>query len=188
MAIVSDLHLEKGSHYARRGFFLPPHDTHETLERLHASLADLNARNILVLGDTFHDDHGYNRLSLQDRALFETLIEFNPIWIIGNHDGNFVPSGFTAHKSFLLDGIIFNHEAQPETSFEISGHYHPKIEIIHKKGRVSRRCFVEDGVRIILPAFGAYTGGLSITDKSFTQIINNPRIYALGEKIYALKI
>lgn len=186
MVIVSDLHLEKGSHYAKRGFFLPPYDTHETITRLLQAIASCKATHILVLGDTFHDADGYGRLPETEKKLFLKLLEFNPVWIFGNHDGEFVPPGFTAHKTFLLDGIIFNHEAEEGTDFEISGHYHPKIDIIHKRSRISRPCFIADGNKMILPAFGAYTGGLSITHEIFKRILKKPRIYALGKKIYTI--
>jgi hypothetical protein len=186
MAIVSDLHLEKGSHFAQKGFFLPPYDTQETLERLHKTIADLKPRKILILGDTFHDAKGHARLPSQERALFDKLLGYNPIWITGNHDGDFVPQGFTAHQTFTLEGITFNHEATLDAAFEISGHFHPKVDIVHKRAFISRPCFIEDGNKMILPAFGAYTGGLPITHGSFTRILKNPRIYALGNKVYAL--
>ena len=95
MAIVSDLHLEKGSYFAQKGFFLPPYDTHETLERLHKALAVLTPKQILILGDTFHDAKGHGRLPAKERVLFDRLLHYAPFWITGNHDGDFVPEGFT---------------------------------------------------------------------------------------------
>ncbi len=186
MVIVSDLHLEKGSHFARRGFFLPPYDSLETLERLHRVMADLKPQQILILGDTFHDADGYNRLPVREMALFARLLDYNPLWITGNHDGAFVPEGFAAHNSLTLEGITFNHEAAEDVPFEISGHYHPKVDIVHKQARISRPCFIEDGNKMIIPAFGAYTGGLPVTHKAFKHILHEPRIYALGNKIYPL--
>lgn len=187
LAIVTDLHLEKGSHYAQRGFFLPPYDSFETLQRLHTCLKDLGAHNILILGDTFHDAAGHSRLPVQARQLFDRLIDFNPIWITGNHDGDFVPSGFVAYDSLIIDGITFNHEAVIGTPYEISGHYHPKVDIFFKEARITRPCFIEDGNKLIIPAFGAYTGGLSTTHPFINRHFKNPRIYALGEKIYRLQ-
>lgn len=188
LVIVSDLHLEKGSHFALRGFFLPPYDTKETLIRLHSVLNELSAQKILVLGDTFHDVKGFFRLPAEERKLFDKLLRYEPIWIKGNHDGDFVPSGFKAFKSLVLGGLVFNHEAKAGTRLEISGHFHPKVEIVHKKARISRPCFIEDGNKMILPSFGAYTGGLPVTHASFRHILQNPRIYALGEKIYNIQI
>jgi DNA ligase-associated metallophosphoesterase len=188
MAIVSDLHLEKGSHFAKRGYFLPPYDSHETLVRLFDVFQELKPENTLILGDTFHDEHGFNRLHFDSRALFKMLLNYNPIWITGNHDGDFVPKGFSAHTSLKIENITFNHQAAVGIEHEISGHYHPKVDIFHLNARVSRPCFIEDGNKMILPAFGAYTGGLSIQDKAIMRLLSKPRIYALGEKIYALKI
>lgn len=187
LAIVSDLHLEKGSHFAQRGFFLPPYDTQETLRKLHSALDALSPRQILVLGDTFHDSEGFSRLPTLERSMFDQLLHYDPIWIMGNHDGDFVPEGFAVYKSLVMDGIIFHHEAKEGVPLEISGHYHPKVDIAHKNAFISRPCFIEDGNKMILPSFGAYTGGLSIADKSIARLFSNPRIYALGEKIYAVK-
>ena len=186
LAIVSDLHLEKGSHFANRGFFLPPYDTQETLTRLHSVLNALNTRQILVLGDTFHDAKGYDRMPSEESGLFSKLLNYHPIWITGNHDGDFVPPGFKAFRSLVLGGIVFNHEAKEGMRLEISGHYHPKVDITHKQARISRPCFIEDGNKMILPSFGAYTGGLSITNPSIAAHFFNPRIYAIGNKIYLL--
>lgn len=189
IAIVSDMHLEKGSHFAQKGFFLPPYDTHETLERLHSVFNALSAQQIVVLGDTFHDAKGFSRLPAEERKSFDKLLHYNPIWITGNHDGDFVPPGFKAFKSLVLGGLVFNHEAKEGTRLEISGHYHPKIDILHKKSRISRPCFIEDGNKMILPSFGAYTGGLSIENPVIRKHFGAaPRIYALGEKIYFFKM
>lgn len=183
LLVVSDLHLEKGSHFARRGFFLPPYDSHETLERLHKICAVLRPEQLLILGDCFHDEKGFSRLPARSRALFDALLPLSPLWIYGNHDGEFVPPGFSAHKSYNLQGITFRHEAAASEPFEISGHFHPKVEIAHKKAFITRDCFIEDGNKLILPAFGSYTGGLSVTHPSISSHMNlPPRIYALGEQ------
>ena len=189
LLVVSDLHLEKGSHLARRGFFLPPYDSHETLERLHTVIASLSPQKILLLGDCFHDPKGYERLPKKERALFDGLLSYNPIWINGNHDGDFVPSGFSAHDAYTLNGITFRHEATANGEQEISGHFHPKTDILHKGAIITRPCFIEDGTKMILPAFGAYTGGLTTAHPSIASLLNkNNRTYALGkDKVYALK-
>ncbi len=183
LAIVSDLHLEKGSHFARRGFFLPPYDSDETLLRLIAVLGEENISRLLILGDCFHDDKGYHRLQPRARALFASLLSFNPIWIRGNHDGDFVPPGFTAHDEYAEGGVVFRHINNGE---DISGHYHPKAEIEHKGGYVMRPCFVEDGKRLILPAFGAYTGGLSLSSPVIRNLFPGAfRFHTTGRKIYS---
>lgn len=171
MLIVSDLHLEKGSHFARRGFFLPPYDSRDTLERLLGLCESTNAKRLLILGDGFHDAQGFDRLGDKDRALFAELTHFNPVWIIGNHDKEFVPAGFEVREDWQEGFIMFRHQADPAASaFEISGHYHPKADIQYKGERFSRDCFIEDGRKLILPAFGAYTGGLSVSDPAIRSL------------------
>lgn len=187
LLVVSDIHLEKGSHFAGRGFFLPPYDSHETLERLHRTITELSPKRLLILGDCFHDKKGHGRLPSKERALFEALLGYNPIWIVGNHDGDFVPEGFEAHEVYLLNGIAFRHEASAEATPEISGHFHPKIDLLHKGALISRPCFVEDGLKMILPSFGAYTGGLSIGHESIARHFKTPpRVYIQGNnRIYS---
>ena len=189
LLIASDLHLEKGSHFAKRGFFLPPYDSHAILEKLHKTIKELSPQKILLLGDCFHDGKGHARLPSKERGLFGGLAAYNPIWINGNHDGDFVPDGFFSHDAYTLEGITFRHEAVKNAEFEISGHFHPKARVIHKGAIIDRPCFIEDGKKIILPAFGAYTGGLSMTDSSIASLLQRSiRVYALGEnKIYALQ-
>jgi len=186
MLIVSDLHLEKGSHFARRGFFLPPYDSLETLIKLNRTIDSFSPEKILLLGDCFHDVHGPLRLQKKERDLFASLLHYSPLWIRGNHDGGYVPEGFGAHDVLSIGGITFRHEASSDTEYEISGHFHPKVDIVHKGANISRRCFIENGKKMILPAFGAYTGGLSVKDQAISGIMGeSTRTYILGEtKIY----
>lgn len=188
LLIVSDLHLEKGSHFARRGFFLPPYDSRRTLEDLARVCAETGIGRLMLLGDCFHDPQGYARLNDQTRAAFAALTSLNPLWIYGNHDGEFVPPGFTPMREWESRGLVFRHEATRQGQGEISGHYHPKAEIKFHGVRLSRRCFMEDGRKLILPAFGAYTGGLAVTDKAFRALFPvPPRYYVLGDKgVYRL--
>ena len=188
--VVSDLHLEKGSHMARKGFFLPPYDSHETLVRLHEVCLALSPRKIIFLGDSFHDAQGYTRLAREERRLFESLRVFDPVWIIGNHDKDFVPEGFQPYDEYVSEGITFRHEAVKGCPYEISGHYHPKAEIIHKGAFIARPCFIEDGMKLIMPSFGTYTGGLSVKDAAIATLLQaEARIYALGkDKVYAFQV
>lgn len=173
LLIVSDLHLEKGSHFAKRGFFLPPYDSHETLERLLKVRKDTNLHKILILGDCFHDALGYHRLGKKELDLFKELREFHPVWIKGNHDGNYVPEGFSAYDAYTIEGIVFRHEAVPgDTALEISGHFHPKASFVHKGDLINKDCFIEDGKKLILPAFGAYTGGMNINSKEISALFS----------------
>jgi DNA ligase-associated metallophosphoesterase len=187
--VVSDLHLEKGSHFALRGFFLPPYDSRHTLSLLSRVCEETGCARIILLGDSFHDEKGYHRLGVEDRNAFDALKRLNPIWIKGNHDKDFVPADFSGMSDYMHGGIVFRHEAGGH-GFEISGHYHPKVEIRTGFSRLARPCFVEDGQRMIMPSFGAYTGGLSIGEAAFAKILSDERrVYALGrDKVYTVMI
>lgn len=190
ISIVSDLHLEKGSHFARRGYFVPPYDSRETLQRLNQVLTAFSPERLIVLGDTFHDAEGFSRLSAEDTALFLKLTDYKPIWVRGNHDGEYVPPGFEGCDIYEQDGVMFRHEAAPHyAGVEISGHYHPKADVVHKGTRITRRCFVEDGKRVIMPAFGSYAGGLPVTNKAFATLFpDNRRLHLLGSaKIFSIR-
>jgi uncharacterized protein len=181
LGIVSDMHLEKGSHFAKRGFFLPPYDSQETLQRLITICKKENLKRLIILGDCFHDSKGYDRLTDHAQSLFGELRAFNPIWIQGNHDREFVPENMVVYDQFTLENIIFQHEASPQGINEISGHYHPKVSVVHKGGFIQRDCFVTDGQKLILPAFGSYTGGLFIHDEPIKSLFTNiVHTYALG--------
>jgi DNA ligase-associated metallophosphoesterase len=161
--LVADLHLEKASWYAGLGQMLPPYDTMATLADLDALVIATGAEEIWCLGDSFHDRHGCDRLPAEARALLIDLTARTRWhWIIGNHD-----PGFSDHcggdilEEAAVDGLVLRHEADPaEIRPELSGHFHPKLRISHRGRLVSRRCFVATATKIILPAFGALTGGL----------------------------
>jgi len=183
LGIVSDLHLEKGSHFAQRGFFLPPYDSQETLQRLLFVCQKENLQQLIILGDCFHDPKGYDRLTPEARFLFDQLLAFQPVWIRGNHDKDFVPEHFSAYDEFDRDGLVFRHQAAPNAINEISGHFHPKISIMHKGGYLQRDCFVTDGRKLIVPAFGAYTGGMAVDSDPVKSLFIAPvHVYALGEE------
>ena len=182
-AIVADLHLEKGSHFAGRGYFIPPYDTHETLTRLHRVCREEHIQQLVLLGDCFHDSGGFDRMTPDDRILFDSLRAYAPVWIRGNHDRDFVPDGFPVFDVFKDAGISLRHEAEAGNFPEISGHFHPKAEIIHKGVRLLRSCFIEDGRKMILPAFGAYTGGLDVRSAAIARHFpEGYRLYIPGEK------
>lgn len=172
LLVVSDLHLEKATSLAARGAgLLPPYDSAETLNRL-VMLADrLQPRRILALGDSFHDNDGPTRLPEAERAILMTLTARHDwTWIIGNHDS--APDPALGGRILFEAGfgpLVFRHEAVTAARGEISGHFHPKAAVLVRGRRISGRCFIEDGRRAILPAFGAYTGGLSILDPAIAQ-------------------
>jgi hypothetical protein len=171
LLVVSDLHLEKGSSFAARGVLLPPWDTVATLGRLAAVIARHDPRRVIALGDSFHDRDAHQRLSGTDRDTLAAMqARRDWIWISGNHDP-VLPSdlgGAVAHE-VTIGALVFRHEPTGAAG-EISGHLHPKARVSTRGRSMERRCFACDGVRAVMPAFGAYTGGLSIRDAAFTRL------------------
>jgi uncharacterized protein len=171
LLVVSDLHLEKGSSFAARGVLLPPYDTVATLGRLTAVVARHDPRMVIALGDSFHDRDSHHRLSAPDRdAIFGLQARRDWIWISGNHDPA-LPSnlGGVIATEVAIGPIAFRHEPTGAEG-EIAGHLHPKARVSARGRSMERRCFACDGERAVMPAFGAYTGGLSIRDAAFAKI------------------
>ncbi|MEO8927226.1 MAG: ligase-associated DNA damage response endonuclease PdeM [Caulobacteraceae bacterium] len=183
--IVADLHLEKGSAYAARGQLLPPYDTGETLGKLEAEVACLAPRLLVFLGDTFHDQGARARLGVDDaRRLCALAAGRTLVWVLGNHDPaapRDLPGESVAHLN--LAGLLFVHEpADGPTAAEVAGHLHPCAKVHIAGASVRRRCFVTDGERLILPAFGAFAGGLNIRDPAFARLLaRRPLAAVLGE-------
>jgi hypothetical protein len=190
LLVVSDLHLEKGSSFAARGVLLPPYDTVATLSRLAAVIARHDPVMVIALGDSFHDRNAHERLSEPDRkALTAMQVRRDWIWIAGNHDPH-LPSdlGGMVASEVAIGPIMFRHEPTG-ASGEIAGHLHPKARVPTRGRSIERRCFVSDGERAVMPAFGAYTGGLSIRDVAFAKIFRAPGLMAhvLGDtKLHAI--
>ena len=177
--VVSDLHLEKGSSFASRGVLLPPYDTAATLGRLAAVIARHDPRMVIALGDSFHDRDAHDRLSAPDRdAIAAFQVGRDWIWISGNHDPALTPDlgGVVAHE-VAIGPIAFRHEPTG-ASGEIAGHLHPKARVVARGRSMERRCFACDGERAVMPAFGAYTGGLSIRDAAFAKIFQTTGLMA----------
>ncbi len=174
LLVVSDLHLEKGSSFALRGVLLPPYDTVATLGRLAAVVARHDPRMVIALGDSFHDRDAHARLSDADRDTLTALQAGRDwIWISGNHDPA-LPSnlGGMVASEVAIGRIAFRHE--PTGAFgEIAGHLHPKARVPTRGRTMERRCFASDGERAVMPAFGAYAGGLSIRDAAFSKIFQS---------------
>lgn len=190
--IVADLHLEKGSAYAARGQMLPPYDTRETLGRLEAEVTELSPSAVILLGDTFHDRKSEDRLADDDAERLRGLANGRSlIWVIGNHDADGPQSlpGETADE-LTLATLTLRHEPQPgRAPGEVAGHLHPAARVRAPRGTVRRRCFVTDGERIVLPAFGAYAGGLNVRDAAFAGLfarapiagaLGRGRVHAIG--------
>ena len=170
--IVADLHFEKGTSYAQRGVLLPPYDTRTTLTRLTTAIGP-RVERVICLGDSFHDGDGPQRLSSADASALRALVEhYDWIWITGNHDP-ILPAmlgGRTVIGEHRLDGLVMRHQAEADAIGEISGHYHPKSHIDVRGRRLSGACFIHDERRIVLPAFGAYSGGLHIDSEAIRAL------------------
>ena len=196
--VVADLHFEKGSSFARRGSLLPPYDTRETMAALALAIERYAPRTVIALGDSFHDLDGPDRLLDNDRAALSRLQAGRAwIWITGNHDRALPPSvGGEVVEELALGSLVLRHEpAAPNAPGagpvrELAGHLHPVGKVVMRGRAVRRRCFVADGERCLLPALGAYAGGLNACDpairslfpKGFTaHLIGEGRIFAIGQ-------
>lgn len=175
--IVADLHLEKASWYAALGQPLPPYDSHDTLDRLAALAAETRARAIWCLGDSFHDRGAAERIvpAVAER-LFGQAAAAKLLWIAGNHDGLTGGAwGGEVAEELVIDGIVFRHQSlMHDTRPEVSGHFHPKLRLNIRGRHVSRPCFAGDAQRLILPAFGALTGGLAAEDPVIAANFSGP--------------
>lgn len=191
--LVADLHFEKGASRAARGFMLPPYDTRETLDRLAAVIARRDPARVVALGDSFHDGAGPTRLAARatERTMLADLMRGRDwLWLTGNHDPALPESlgGDVAARAELA-GVRLVHEPSCETGHEIAGHLHPVAKITGRAGRLRARCFARDATRCIMPAFGAFTGGLNLRDPAFApyfpdgataHVIGRTRVYAVG--------
>jgi DNA ligase-associated metallophosphoesterase len=157
-----------------RGVLLPPHDTTETLARLDAVIARYQPHAVIALGDSFHDREAHDRLTAAHRATLATLQTGRDwIWIVGNHDPDLPRDlGGSIASDVGIGPVVFRHEPTGAAG-EIAGHLHPKARVSRRGRSVERRCFASDGERAIMPAFGAYTGGLSIRDLAFAAIFKS---------------
>jgi DNA ligase-associated metallophosphoesterase len=190
---VADLHLEKGSSFAARGQLLPPYDTAVTLARLTQLLVHYAPRIVVALGDSFHDGGGPDRLSAVDREAISVLQRGREwIWITGNHDPEPADGiGGAFHVELQVGELTFRH-LPSGTPGEICGHLHPSARISHRGRSVRRRCFAADSQRIVMPALGAYTGGLNVREACFADLfgtlaftahmLGDDRLYAFPAK------
>lgn len=187
--IVSDLHFEKGSAMAVRGAHVPPYDTRETMIRLAFSIRRHAPRRLLVLGDALHDDRALARMAPADLAALRRLLEpLEVIWVAGNHDpapqpelpGIPVPEWSEGRLHFRHIGGV-TPLARPDA--ELSGHYHPKATLPTRIGGITRPCFLATGQRLVLPAFGAFTGGLDVRDPAMAMVAKAAqRVFLLGRE------
>jgi DNA ligase-associated metallophosphoesterase len=184
--VAGDLHLEKGSAYAARGQMLPPYDTRDTLGRLAAEVAETDPAIIVLLGDTLHDAAAAERIARDDILQLAAIARGRTLlWVVGNHDPG-GPGDLPGEAVDILDidGLSLRHEPRPgDRPGEVCGHLHPCARVVGAGRSVRRRCFVTDGRRLILPAFGAYAGGLNVRDQAFAGLFaGRPLIAALGSR------
>lgn len=188
VVVVADLHLEKGSACAARGQLVPPFDTAVTLKALARLVARENPRTIVTLGDSFHDGDGAARLSAEDRETLASLQRGRDfLWIAGNHDPEpDVSLGGTVAEEIFLGPLVFRHRpggACPPGTGEIAGHLHPSACVVQRGRGVTRRCFATDGTRLVMPAFGAFTGGLNVRHPAFRPVFAGLafRVHLIGD-------
>ena len=165
--LVADLHLEKASFYAKGGQMLPPYDSRETLERLALAVRQTGARRVFALGDNFHDSRGTDRLEPYAAGMLAALTRtLDWVWITGNHDPELgAEAGGMRAEELEVAGLVLRHKAREgATGPELSGHYHPRLVVSARGRRIARPCAVRSDNRLILPAFGALTGGMDASD------------------------
>ena len=180
---VSDLHLGKADRIARiQGLLLPPYETQATLDRLGADLDRTDARMVVCLGDSFDDSNAADSLTAAERDMLLRLQAGRRwVWIAGNHDPGPVDLGGSYHASVMVPPLTYRHSAKPGAVAEVSGHYHPKLSLPGAGG--ARACFLFDAARVILPAYGTYTGGMHATAPVLRNLLA-PRAFAVltGQK------
>ena len=183
--IVADLHLEKGSAYAARGQMLPPYDSAATLQRLEDEIAEINPARVVLLGDSFHDRRSIPRMAERDRETLERLATGRDwLWLEGNHDREALGADLdrlpgSVIETLHLGALRLVHEPQAgDQPGEVAGHLHPSARVAAHARSVRRPCFITDGRRIILPAFGAFTGGLNVRDPAIASLFSTPPLAA----------
>lgn len=172
--VVADLHLEKGSAYAARGIFLPPYDSTATLTALAAAILRHAPLRVIALGDSFHDREAETRISERDLATLRRLQAGRDwLWVTGNHDPQIsLMMGGDMADSIDLAGVTLRHEPDAcEIGFEIAGHLHPAAKVRMRGRALRRRCFALSARRCVMPAMGAYAGGLNLRDAAFRPLL-----------------
>lgn len=188
---VSDLHLGKSARLARcGGSLLPPYEITDTLTRLDADIAATAPKTVICLGDSFDDIHSAQELAEPKRLwLLRLMAGRDWVWITGNHDPAPLDLGGSERAELRRGGLCFRHIAEPDETGEISGHYHPKARLNVRLNSRARPCFLLGRNRLILPAYGTYTGGLYCHDPAFAGLISPPAFAILtGPKAIAFPL
>lgn len=186
MLVVADLHLEKAASFAARRTLLPPYDTRATLMRLRDVMRRYSPQRVVCLGDSFHSIHGPSSLHEDDRRILGTLAQTCEwTWVLGNHDPE-LPAALpgTCVDELGLCSLILRHLPAPgRVRGEVVGHFHPKASVIVRGSSVTRRCFLTDGLRLVLPAFGSFAGGLDALDPAYETVLAASRTaWLLGDR------
>ena len=171
--VIADMHLEKGSYYAKHGNLLPLYDIVDTLQRLEELISFYGPQTIISVGDNIHDVQAFLRMNKENSSLLHSLVASTGqwIWLVGNHDRQTLPrpdNNLLFYRDYKLDGLYFSHDFNKNERNQIVGHYHPKITY---KG-ITGKCFIVNTDIIILPSFGTYTGGLDVCSTVFKQLMN----------------
>jgi hypothetical protein len=183
LLVFSDLHFEKGTSYGRKGVFLPPYDTRATLKAVNEVMARYQPETVISLGDAFHDLEAETRMDEEDARTLELMTsKVDWMWVLGNHDPR-PPARFkgTSCEEIDMAGLFFSHEPCAQSRWQVVGHMHPAAKVRAQGRSVRRRCFMTDGERLIMPSFGAYTGGLNILDRAYQPFFPNGfSVFMLG--------
>ncbi len=191
---VGDLHLGKSERLARRGgALLPPYETADTLARLARLVEAVEPLEVVCVGDSFDDGGAAAALAREGRDRLGALMSARGwTWIAGNHDPRPTGLGGISAPELTRGPVLFRHIAgrrPPENGVEVSAHYHPKARLCHRGRRISRPCFLWDGARLILPAFGTYTGGLDAQDPALRRLLGpRARAYLTGRRVTSLPV
>ncbi len=182
LLLVADLHLEQGASLARRGLHVPPYDTMATLNMLEQVLQETGARRLVLLGDSFHDAVAHDAVLEQDaERLRRITTAIGTIWISGNHDPKAHDAlGGTCVDELALGDVTLRHipARLAEDEMEIAGHLHPGASIIQRGSHIRTKCFIADSRRLILPAFGSYTGALNVRTTAFAGLFDTTTAHA----------
>jgi uncharacterized protein len=185
--IVADLHLEKGSAFAARGQMLPPYDTFVTLQKLAETIDRYEPETVIALGDSFHDTGAGTRIRPDDINILQMLQEDRRwIWVTGNHDPE-IPAavGGEVVDELEIEGLALRHAPRPgRVTHEIAGHLHPAAKISRYGHTLRRPCFVGNGRRLVLPAYGTFTGGLNVLDEAFEAVfgVDGMSVWMMGQE------
>ncbi len=173
LLVVSDLHLEKATFLAQFGSAIAPYDSADTLDRLARLVARYRPQTLLLLGDTFHDRHAWERL---EPAMRMRLIDIcasvdQACFVEGNHDAGMTPDlALCFVDDYVRDGVMFSHEPAPFAGPQIIGHFHPKLRVSIRGHKLSGKCFAVNQSLLVMPAFGSFTGGLELRHDAFTAL------------------